>query len=56
MVLWLAVVTWPSWSAAWDYLSAFTLAIAAPWMTLSLARSSLIRRRHYEDWARLDIA
>ena len=59
-MLWCAGLTWRTWLAEPDYLTAILFAVwLAPMAVLSpyaLAKSSADRRRYHEEWARLDIA
>jgi hypothetical protein len=59
MLLWLAAVSWPFWSAGWRYLNANVIVFAglmlAPLHASALALSSLLRRRYQEEWERLPI-
>lgn len=60
MLLLIAALTWPTWPAEWDYLSAVLIAVWLTPMALlfpyALARSSADRLRYHEEWACLDIA
>jgi hypothetical protein len=59
MLLWLAAVSWPTWSAEWDHPGAAVVAgclvVSAPCLPYALAQSSLLRRRYHEEWGRLPI-
>ena len=59
MLLLLAAVSWPTWSAEWDRTSAVLMAAflvgSAPCLPWALARSSLLRRRYHEEWGHLPI-
>src|SRR5438128_562072 len=58
-MLWCAVLTWRTWPAEWDYLTAILFAVwLAPMALLfpyALAKSSAIRIRYHEEWARLQL-
>lgn len=60
MLLLIAALTWPTWPAEWDYLSAVLIVVWLTPMALlfpyALARSATVRRRYHEEWAYLDIA
>jgi hypothetical protein len=60
MLLWLAAVSWPTWSVERDYRGAVLLAgwlvVLAPWLPYALARSARLRRQYHEEWAHLDLA
>jgi hypothetical protein len=59
MLLLLAAVSWPTWSAEWDHPSVVLMAafvvVSAPCLPWALARSSLLQRRYHEEWGRLPI-
>ena len=57
--MWCAGLTWRTWPAEPDYLTATLFAVwLAPMALLfpyALAKSSAVRRRYHEEWARLPI-
>jgi hypothetical protein len=59
MLLLLAAWSWPIWSAEWVYAHPFAMVLAgfltAALHVCALAQSSLLRRRHQEEWERLPV-
>jgi hypothetical protein len=62
LLLLLAAVSRPFWSAQWDFLGAVVIAViagfpvvSAPAWTYVLAQESFSRRRYHEEWAHLEL-